>query len=173
MFGNTSTQAPPQKKVANIDANQTSSNQQTVPVRYVLGRTRSALHQIAPVYNKRSQKVTATTGKDQTSTIGYIWFGDVAGILCVCGRRVPLSKLYKFIFNSAIVWENDAGLSIGAPYSPFTIAGYGAGRIYPGRADQPQDDLVLKPIGPPPDDPNFNPRITSTWPNGDDTKNHP
>lgn len=172
MFGSTAAAPPPQKKVANIDANSVSSNQQAIPVRYVLGRTRAELHQIAPIYNKRSEKVTATTGKDQTSTIGYIWYGDFAGIFCAVGRRVPLAKLYRIIFDSQVVWENLAGMAIGNPYSPVTVAKFGSGRIYAGWSDQPQDDLVLKPnattipAG-------VDPRNTGSWPNGDDTKNQP
>ncbi len=172
MFGSTAAAPPPEKKVANIDSDQVSSNQQAIPVRYVLGRTRAELHQIAPIYNKRSEKVTAKTGKDETATIGYIWYGDFAGIWCAVGRRVPLARLYKIIFDSQIVWESTSGLIVADPYSPVTVAEFGAGRVYGGRPTQPQDDLVLKPTAttiPP----GVNPRDASGWPNGDETKNHP
>lgn len=172
MFGSTNAAPPPAKKIANIDANQLSTNQQAIPPPYVFGRRRVALHYIAPVYNKRTEKVTAQTGKDDSSTVGFIYYGDIAAVICCVGRRVPLAKVYRIIIESQVVWENAAGLTIGDPYSPITIEGYGAGRLYAGRMDQPVDTLVLTPNSttiPP----GVNPRKTSTWPNGDETKNLP
>jgi len=177
MFGSSVEAPPPEKKIANIDADQIATNQQAIPVPYVLGRRRLPLQYIAPVYNKRTEKVTAKTGKDSESTVGYVYFGDVASVICCVGSRVPLAKLYRIIIESQVVWENTTGLTIGDPYSPVTVTTYGSGRIYAGRFNQPVDTLVLTPISTTPPDPgtypDFDPRKTSTWPGGDETENLP
>jgi hypothetical protein len=172
MFGSSIAKPAPAKKIANIDADQVATNQQATPVPYLLGRGRLPLHYIAPVYNKRTEKLTTQTGKDSSTTVGFVYFGDIAATVCCCGSRVPLAKLYKIIIESQVVWENTAGLDVGDPYSPVTIDGYGSGRLYAGTFNQPVDDLVLTPnsiVIPP----GVDPRKTSTWPNGDDTKNIP
>ena len=110
--------------------------------------------------------------KRQTSTVGYIYFGDFGAVFCVVGRRVPLAAIRKIIIDSSIAWDGGNGLVIAAPYSPITVADYGAIRFYPGTSTQPQDDLVLKPTAttvPP----GVDPRDTFTWPNGDETTNLP
>jgi hypothetical protein len=172
MFGQTVAAPPTPKQPANIDANQVSTNQQAVPVPYVLGWARGSLTFISPVYNQIAKKVKSTTGKSQTSVVGYIYYGDFGAVWCCVGRRVPLAKIRRIIIDSSIAWENTAGMTIASPYSPITVADYGAIRIYPGGAAQPQDDLVLKPTATtvPPD---VDPRDTFTWPNGDETTNKP
>jgi len=172
MFGNTNAAKPIEKVPANIDADQVATNQQAIPVPYVLGWTRRALHYVAPVYNQKTEKVTAKTGKDESTTVGYVYFGDIAGIFCVVGRRVPLTKIRRIIIDSSIAWENVNGLVIADPYSPITVADYGTIRIYRGQSNQPLDTLVLTPTAttvPP----GIDPRDTTTWPNGDETKNIP
>jgi hypothetical protein len=172
MFGSSVAAPPTPKQPANIDADQVSTNQQAVPVPYVLGWARGALTFISPVYNQIAKKVTSTTGKSQTSTVGYVYFGDFGAIFCCAGRRVPLAKVRRIIIDSSIAWENTAGMAIAAPYSPITVADYGAIRLYPGTPTQPQDTSVLTPIATTVPA-GVDPRDTSTWPNGDETTNLP
>jgi hypothetical protein len=163
MFGNLSTQPSVPKTLANIDANQVNSNQSAVPVPYFAGTRRLPFNFIAPIYNPVSIKITQTTGKDQTSTVGYNYSGDVAGVLACVGNRVPLAQFTYFIFDSTIVWSGS--VSFGSDYyEPVTVTNFGLFRIYKGSASQPLDDLVLAPIGALP--PGVDPRDTTTWPNG-------
>lgn len=174
MFGQTNSTPPPEKKLANIDADQTASNQQAIPVRYISGRRRVAFHHVAPAYNARTEKVTATTGKDETSTVGYIYLGDMAGLLAL-GGRAKVNHLFRLIFESAIEWEGDITAD-SDPYEPVTVTNRGLFRIHWGTATQPVDSLVLTPIGPYPDPgvyPDFDPRKTETWPGGDYTSKQP
>jgi hypothetical protein len=170
MFGSSNAAPPPPKKLANIDADQTATNQQAIPVPYLAGRRRMALKYIAPAYNVRTEKVDVTTGKDQTSTVGYIYFGDIAGIFCL-GGRAKVNRMFRVIQDSSIVWEGNI-LADSDPYEPVTVPNLGLIRIYWGTPNQPTDNLVLTPISttiPP----GVDPRDTSTWPNGDYTAHIP
>lgn len=171
MFGSTNTATPaPKKKLANIDADQTATNQQAVPVAYLSGRRRIAPHFIAPAYNVKTVKVTATTGKDQTSTVGYIYYGSFAMIVCL-GGRAKVNHIYRFIFDSAIEWEGDV-VADSDPYESITVDNRGVFRLYWGTPDQPVDDLLLTPISPTLPG-GVDPRDTTTWPDGDYTARHP
>jgi hypothetical protein len=170
MFGTSNAAPPAPKKLANIDADQTSTNQQAIPVAYLSGRRRVNLHYIAPAYNVRTDKVTATTGKDQTSTVGYIYYGDLAGLFCL-GGRAKINHLFRLIFDSAIEWEGDIEADAD-PYEPVTVVNRGLFRIFWGTPTQPVDTLVLTPLAttvPP----GVDPRDTTTWPGGDYTNKHP
>jgi hypothetical protein len=170
MFGSTNATPPKAKKLANIDADQTASNQQAIPVRYISGRRRVALHYIAPAYNVRTEKVTVTTGKDQTSTVGYIYYGDLAGLLAL-GGRAKINHLFRLIFDSAIEWDGDIAAD-SDPYEAVTVINRGLFRILWGTTAQPVDDLVLTPISPTLPG-GVDPRDTTTWPGGDWTNKHP
>lgn len=170
MFGSNTPAPAPQKKLANIDADQTATNQQAIPVAYLAGRQRLNFHYIAPAYNVRTEKVTVTTGKDQTSTVGYIYFGDMAGLLCL-GGRAKVNRVFRFIFESAIEWEGNVAAD-SDPYEPITVDARGLFRIYWGTPDQPVDTLVLTPISTTIPT-GVDPRDTTTWPNGDYTMHQP
>jgi hypothetical protein len=163
---------PPEKKLANIDENQVNTNQQLIPVPYMAGRQRVALIWIAPVYNPVTKKVEQKVGKGEKQTVGYIYFGDIAGIPCM-GGRAPLAKLFRHIIDSEIAWENSGGLSLSSGANPVTVKDRGQTWLYPGTADQPIDTHVLTPVGATPSDPGFNPRIPTTWPDSDLTTRHP
>jgi hypothetical protein len=172
MFGSTNPAPPPQKKLANVDADQLSTNQQAIAVRYIAGWSRVALHYIAPGYNHRKEKITATTGKNQTSTVGYNHYEDMAGILCLG----EIDRIQELIFDSNLEWDGDITAD-SDPYEPITVTDRGLFRLYWGRDDQPVDTLVLTPISTTYPDPgvypDFDPRKTGTWPDGDYTQRQP
>lgn len=171
-------QAPapaPTKKVANIDANQAATQQRAIPALYIAGKRRVPFHFIAPPYNHRTEPIKEKTGKDQSSTVGTNHFGDIAAVLCCPGELCPVSKLHALIKESVVVWTGPLTAD-SDPYEPVTVADFGSFRIFWGTMTQPVDTTVLTPIGPPPDPtmyPDFNPRIPSTWPNGDQTTQLP
>lgn len=167
MFGNSNNKPPPAKKIANIDENQVNTNQQAIPVPYMAGRQRVALIWAAPVYKPVTQRVTTTVGKGEEQTTGYIYFGDVFGIICMAGR-VRLAKLFRHILESEIAWENEAGLVLSSTATAVTITDRGQTWLYRGDPDQPLDPHVLTPIGPPPGNEDFDPRDPTTWPGGGD-----
>lgn len=172
-FGNTGKQPAKPKKVLNIDADQTNTNQEAIPVPYMAGRRRIALQFIAPVYNQVNKKITGQTGKGEEGTVGYVYYGDIMGLICM-GGRAALSMIWKQIVDSEIAWKNDAGVALGtdAPVS-ISVQKYGATYIYSGTPDQGIDTNVATPIGPAPTTPGFDPRDYTTWPDGDQTLRHP
>ena len=163
---------PPAKKLANIDQDQVNTNQQLIPVPYMAGRQRVALIWVGPVYNPTTKKVQQKVSKGETQTVGYIYFGDIAGIICM-GGRVPLDKLFRHIIESEIAWENGAGLALSGGANPVTIKDRGQTWLYPGTADQPIDTHVLTPIGATPTTPGYNPRVPTTWPGYNPASDHP
>lgn len=164
------------KKLLNIDADQTNTNQQAVPVPYMAGRQRVALTWIAPVYNQINKPIKTSAGKGDDQTTGYTYYGDFAGVICM-GGRVPLAKIFKQIVDSEIAWKNDSGLALGSVPTPITVPKYGQTYVYPGTVDQPIDTYVLTPNGPKPTTPGFDPRDPTTpgWPAAaaDETLSHP
>lgn len=166
------------KLPANIDANSLNTNQQAIPVTCFGGRRRIPLLWHTPAYNQVSEPITTKAGKGSDSqTTGYNYYVDLAGLISLCSGRTPISKLFRYIVNSEIAWENTGGLARGSDSSTaIMVTNYGQTWIYWGLEDQPIDTHVLTPIGPPPsptDDPGFNPRDPSTWPNYDQTGQHP
>ncbi len=172
-FGSTVKTPTPPKKVLNIDADQVNTNQQAIPVPYLAGRQRVGLKFFTPVYDQINEPVKTETGKGESTTTGYIYYGSLAGLICM-GGRVRVTKLFKHIIDSEIAWRNDTGLAAGAaPSEPVSIDGYGSTWIYWGGPNQPVDPNVLTPIGPTPTNPGFNPRDESTWPGNNYPTEHP
>ncbi len=171
MFGQTTAQPAPAKPVANIDANTIATNQNTIPVPYFAGRCRLVTNYISPPYNIRDEPVTQKTGKDTTSTVGYTRYGDYATTLACVGRRLPIDSIHRIIKEGEIVWEGTITRDTDF-YEAITVTDFGVLRFYWGYPAQPRD-AVITPIGAPPTDPGFDPRRTSTWPNGDRTANIP
>jgi hypothetical protein len=166
MLGSSNAAPPIKKSPFNIDANQLATAQQAICIPYIAGRRRVSLHYIAPAYNERAEKVTATTGKDQTNTVGYKYFSDIAGIFGL-GK---FNRIFRLIFDSVIEWEGNIAAD-SDPYEPVTVSKRGVFYFYWGTPDQPVDAFVLTPIGPLP--PGVDPRDTTTWPGGDYTNKHP
>jgi hypothetical protein len=167
-------QPAPEKKVLNIDADQTNTNQQAIPVPYMAGRNRVAIQYIAPVYNQVNKPVKTQVGKGDSQTTGYTYYGDFAGLICM-GGRVPLAKIFKQIVDSEIAWHNDAGLDLGTDAAvPVTVDKYGQTYLYSGTENQAIDPHVLTPKGVTPTTVGYDPRDPTTWPGGDDeTNQHP
>lgn len=174
-FGlNTPKLPDPPKKLAGLDADLINTNQEAIPVPYFAGRRRIALKWHTPAYNQINEAIKTKTGKDSSTTTGWIYYVDLAGLICVTGRRVTLNRIFKHIVDNEDLWKNESGLVRDEdPYEPIAIPKFAATRVYWGGADQPVDTLVLTPIGPRPGDPGFNPRVPSTWPNYDQTTQHP
>lgn len=172
-FGNTNAKPKKDKKVLNIDADQVNTNQVGLPVPYMAGRRRIALHYIAPVYNPKAQPVTTQVAKGEESQItGYDYSGDLVGILC-CGGRVPIAKLFRVILESEIAWENPSGLALSASETAVSITDRGPTWIKRGDLTQAIDTHVLTAIGPNPGTPGFNPRDPNTWPGYNPPEGHP
>lgn len=172
-FGKTTRQPAPKKKLAGIDADRTSTHQQTIPLTWMAGRRRVPLHWITPPYDVIKQPQKQSAGKGQSVQTGTMVYCSLAGLICL-GGRVPLGKIFKHIIEDEIRWRNDAGLSVDAgPYSNISIADFASTRLYPGREDQPIDTLVLTPNAPvTPSNPDFDPRNPTTWDNPWDIR-HP
>ena len=159
------------KKTAGLDEESFNTNQEAIPVTYIAGRRRVPLIFHTPVYNQVNEAVKTKAGKGSDSTVtGYIYYVDIAGLICICSGRTPLDAIFKHIFDLEEVWTGS--LARGSnPSDPITIARFGATWIYWGREDQPIDSHVLTPKGPLPG--GVNPRVPSTWPDYDQTGDHP
>jgi hypothetical protein len=138
-------QPRPKKQPFNIDANQTSTNQQAVPNVWFAGRRRVPFHWIAPDYNRRFEKVTGQTGKDQEGTVAQVLHSDLAATFGCAGRYAPFFGIYRLIQNSVIVWEGAINRDAD-PFEPVTVDGFGPFYVYWGTATQPRDAYVLTPI---------------------------
>jgi hypothetical protein len=158
------------KKPLNIDADQTNSNQQAVPVAYGAGRFRAPLQWIAPLYNQINKPVKTSVPKGDSQTTGYNYGGDFVGLICM-GGRVPLGKIWKQIVDSEIAWRNDSGLALSSTPTPITVPKYGQTYVYPGTLTQGIDTNVLTPISPTLPG-GADPRDPSTWPGADETTQH-
>ncbi|MDR2462203.1 MAG: hypothetical protein LBD30_00270 [Verrucomicrobiales bacterium] len=164
LFGNTANQTSVDTRVAGIDSDDVNTNDEAVPVPYLAGRTRVALRWITPCYRWRATEVKTKTGKSSSSTIGYKYYADVAGAVCLG----VVDNLFKVWFDSELVWQGNLarGETAGVnEFADFTIADWGVARIYWGSDTQPVDDLILTPSGPAPTYAGFDPRDVSTWPN--------
>jgi hypothetical protein len=161
----------PKKQPFNIDANQTSTNQQAVPNVWFAGRRRVPFHWIAPDYNRRFEKIQGQTGKDQEGTVAQVLYQDLAATYGCAGKFRPFDGVRRLIHNSVIVWEGSINRDADF-FEPITIDGYGSFYTYWGYPTQPRDAFVLTPISdtvPP----GVETRDTTTFPNGDETQNHP
>ncbi|MDR1190126.1 MAG: hypothetical protein LBK60_00490 [Verrucomicrobiales bacterium] len=164
LFGNTKNQTNVNTSVAGVDNDDVNTNDEAVPVPYLAGRTKVALRWITPAYRWKATEVKVKTGKSSSSTVGYNYYADLAGIV---GLGV-VDNLFKVWFDDEVVWEGNLarGETAGVnEFADFTIANYGMARIYWGSDTQPVDDLVLTPSGPAPTYAGFDPRDVSTWPN--------
>lgn len=158
-----STKTPsPAKKIANLDEDSINTNQEAIPVPVLWGRRRLALQWgISPIYNQVNEKVTGQTGKNSEDVIGYIYYGDIAGLICMGGRQ-PLDGIYKIIIDGEEAWTGTV-VRDASYYETITIPKYGVCRIYWGYPDQPIDTLILgarTDVG----GGGFNPRDRSTYP---------
>jgi|GEM_PF-6001711 len=138
-------------KPAGIDGNDTSTNEQAVPVPWWIGPDWRPLTWIVPdVYNQRSVPIVQNVGSGKSSknqTVGYKYYGDVAGI---AGLGV-VSRIRGFESNGEVVWTG----SIPRPDDPehpdywrtkitTSVADV---YVYWGRPDQPIDDILLSVLG--------------------------
>ena len=170
-FGSSNRQASPKKKLAGIDENRLNTHQQAIPVAYMAGRRRIALHWFTPAYDQVNEKVKQKVGKGDEQETGTIIYASLAGMICLGGRK-PVDRLYRHFYENEKVWENAAGLARDLdPYEPVTIPNVGSTRIYWGSEDQPRDTLVLTPKGTLP--PGADSRDQTTWPDSDQTQHHP
>lgn len=174
-FGSTDRNTEKPKRLGNLDADRLNTNEEGKPVPVFSGRRLLPLQWIInSPYNVKTKKVKTDGGKAgdvDTGTYEYFW--DIAGVLCMCGRR-PLKKIYKIVIDKEVAWENSAGLAFGsAEYLDITIPNRGLVRIYKGSQTQPPDTLILAPRGVRPSDPGFDPRDEQTWPDADQRNLHP
>jgi hypothetical protein len=167
---------PQTKPPAGLDADSLNTNQEGIPVPCMWGRRKIALTWHTPVYNQVNEAIRSQAGKGQESTVtGWNYYIDIAGLICMCGR-VKLKKIFKHIFNLEGVWKNEAGLERGDnDYDAISIVNFGQTWIGWGGEDQPIDTHVLTPRATPPGGlpPGFNPRDPGTWPDSDQTIQHP
>jgi hypothetical protein len=162
------------KTPANLDADALNTNQEGIPVTCMWGRRRVALIWHTPAYNQVNEPVKSKAGKGEESTVtSWNYYIDIAGLICMCGR-VRLKKIFKHVFNLDEVWTNDAGLEdAGNDYDAISIPKFAQTWIGWGGEDQPVDTHVLTPNGPAPSTPGYNPRDPGTWPNWNQTVQHP
>jgi hypothetical protein len=164
-FGSTRDALPPPKKLGNLDSESINSNQESVIVVWMAGRRIVTWHWFTPAYNQKNIPVKQKVGKSDTKTVGYTYEVDVAGGLCIGGRR-PVDKLFRHIIDEEVLWKNSSGLARDTDrYEPVSIPNFATTRIYWGYFDQPVDTLILTPRGAAPGG-LFDPRDPSTWPNG-------
>ena len=145
LWGNTANQETKQKKFANISNDQINSNQQAVPVKYLAGRTYVAGDYISPAYNPKAVPVKQTTGKNQSSTVGYKYFADFALMFCMGGRR-PVDAVYAVIVDSDIRWSGNIQRGT-ANKEIIQVPDLGTIHLYWGGETQPIDTVLLSPRG--------------------------
>lgn len=138
--------ASPAPKLAGIDNSNVSSNQKSVPLRYVAGLDWCPLVWISDIHNPQYVEVKSKVGK-KTQTTGHDIFGDVVGLACF-----GLTESFHAIESgNEIVWEGD----ITRPDDPehpnywtyWVDTAVGRFYIYWGRPDQPVDTAVLTALG--------------------------
>jgi hypothetical protein len=142
-WGNTNAQPKQPKKFANISNDQVNSNQQAVPVKYLAGRRYVAGDYITPAYNPVAKPVKSTTGKNQTSTTGYLYFADFALLFCTGGRQ-PVDAVYTVIVDSDIRWSGNITRGV-ADFEVITVPGLGTINLYWGSETQAIDATLLSP----------------------------
>ena len=144
-FGGSKT-ASPAPKLAGIDSSNTSSNQKSVPLRYVSGLDWCPLIWVSDIHNPQYVEVKTKVGK-KSQTTGHDIFGDVAGLACY-GLT---DAFYAIESANQVVWEGE----VTRPDDPehpnywthWVDTSVGRFYVYWGRSDQPVDTAVLGPLG--------------------------
>src|SRR6266850_1998818 len=104
---NTEAKQPGEKrKLANISDDAINSNQQSVPVKYLAGRSYVSGDYISSAYNPKAIPIKTQTGKGESQTTGYKYFCDFALVFCMGGRR-PVDGIYAIVVDSDIVWTGN------------------------------------------------------------------
>lgn len=162
------------KKTAGVDADSFNTNQEKIPVTYFAGRRRMPLLWHTPAYNQVTEKVKSKVGGkgSEDTVIGHNYYVDIAGLICICSGLTPVDVLFTHIFDLEEVWTGSLARGENTN-DPVTIAKFGSTWIYWGREDQEVDTHVLTPKGPAPGTPGFDPRIPTTWPDYDQSEQHP
>jgi hypothetical protein len=135
-------------KTAGLDASDTSTNEQAVPVPWWIGPDARPLTWIVPeVYNQRTVEVRQKVSKGKEQVVGHQYYGDVAGI-----AGLGLLRCLRWIeSNGDLVWTG----CIVRPDNPthpdywrvLVTTSVGKFYIYWGRPNQPIDDILLGPLG--------------------------
>ncbi|WP_438482717.1 tail fiber domain-containing protein [Oleiharenicola lentus] len=135
-------------KVANIDASDMASNETGVPVAFWRGPGYSALTWIVPtIYNPDDVPIYGEKqGKGGSKISGYEYYGDVAGVAAVG----LLAKLTKIEIDDEPVWTGEITRPDDPDHPDYwrveVVTAAGTFYVYWGRAEQPEDDILLGPI---------------------------
>lgn len=146
-FGGAHMQATEAPKVANLDASDTSSNEEGVPVAWGIGRCKRALHWLsAQPFKFRQEPILTTSGSGKgahTSVTGFRSYGDVPASAGLGLAR----RIVKIVAANTTVWEGSVVRSDdpGSPdyWRAHIATERGDAYVYWGRDDQPVDDILL------------------------------
>ncbi|EIP99439.1 hypothetical protein OpiT1DRAFT_03956 [Opitutaceae bacterium TAV1] len=145
MWGKSS-KATEQPKIAGTDADDYSTHQEAVPLRWFTGIDWCPLTWISPVYNGEWKPVKQKVGKKK-ETVGYEVYGDIAGLACVglADRVLAIESDKEIVWDGAPIVRNDNPASPDYWRAAIPFDG-GTCYVYWGRPDQPVDDILLAGI---------------------------
>jgi hypothetical protein len=134
-----------QKQPFNISADDTSTNQETLPVTYFAGVAKIPLTWGSEIYNRTSKDVEEGGGKKGVgATKQKKWYGDILGFACYCPDDAPVDSLLQLIVNGEPVYTGPLPRIAGSHYSAFSVTKYCTDcRIWWGTKNSPFDDHIL------------------------------
>ena len=129
-----------------IQDNRGATNQQAVPVPYILGRQRIAVTWMSDPFDIKTTAVQAQSGKSSQTISGYNYRASIAAL--VCGG--PVDQLLAVYMNGDLVWgvagpyvTVSAQRGVSHPdFYDFTIPNYGPVRFYWGTETQVVDPYL-------------------------------
>lgn len=135
-------------KVAGVDQSETSTNEEARVVPWWIGPAWQPLEWIIPQpYNRESRKITKKAGKGGSQVVGYDEYGDVAGI---AGLGL-ISRITGIESDGKTVWQGSVSRPDNPAHPDYWYAtittDVGIFHVAWGRADQPEDPILLGPLG--------------------------
>lgn len=145
-FGGKARLPSSEPKTAGVDGDDFSTNQEAVPLRWFSGVEWCPLTWISDVHNPKRLEIREEVGKSST-TVGHDIYSDVAGVACFG----LVDRVLAIEVDGEEVWTGSRArpTSGGDPEYNRADISTDAGRfyIYWGRSDQPEDTILLKPLG--------------------------
>jgi len=129
-------------KLYQLEAKYLCDNDQTNPVKVLLGRDMLSMTQLCPIWNIEKKKKKTSTKKTDIET-GQIYYGGMA--VSFCAGIVDL--LYSIWNGDAEIYSNTGfGLATAGSYKELNISEYGTFRVYSGKPGQDVDPAFSNDI---------------------------
>lgn len=129
-------------KLYQLEAKYLCDNDQTNPVKVLLGRDMLSMTQLCPIWNIEKKKKKTSTKKTDIET-GQIYYGGMA--VSFCAGIVDL--LYSIWNGDNEIYSNVGfGLATAGSYKELNISEYGTFRVYNGKPSQEVDPAFANDI---------------------------